>query len=55
MKLRIRGDTLRLRVKRGEVNRLAVGVSIVEETHFPGSVLTIRLDVSDNECYFCDF
>jgi len=48
MKLRIRGDSLRLRLKRSEVDQLAAGDGIVEETHFPGSVLTYRLDVSDN-------
>ncbi len=48
MKLRIRGDTLRLRLKRGEVDRIAAGTSIVEKTHFPDSVLTIRLDVSES-------
>ncbi len=46
MKLRIRGDTIRLRLKRGEVDQIAAGTSIVEETHFPNSVLTYRLDVS---------
>ncbi len=55
MKLRIRGDTLRLRLKRGEVDQLAAGTSIVEETHFPGSVLTIRLDVSDNDAVSANF
>ncbi len=48
MKLRIRGDSMRLRLKRSEVDLLATGASIVEETHFPGAVLTYRLDVSDN-------
>jgi hypothetical protein len=48
MKLRIRADTVRLRLKRGEVEQLAAGDSIVGETHFPGSVLTYRLDLSDN-------
>jgi len=48
MKLRIRGDSLRLRLKRGEVDQIAAGSSIVEETHFPGSVLTYRLDISEN-------
>ena len=48
MKLRIRGNSMRLRLKRGEVDQLAAGTSIVEETHFPGAVLTYRLDVSDN-------
>jgi len=49
MKLRIRGDSLRLRLKRGEVDLLAAGKSIVEETHFPGAVLRYRLDVADEE------
>lgn len=48
MKLRIRGDNLRLRLKRGEVEQLAAGTSIVEETHFPDAVLICRLDVSEN-------
>jgi hypothetical protein len=48
MKLRVRGDTIRLRLKRGEVDRIAAGISIVEETHFPDSTLTYRLDVSEN-------
>ncbi len=48
MKLRVRGDTIRLRLKRSEVGRTAAGISIVEETHFPDSILTYRLDVSEN-------
>ena len=48
MKLRIRGDTIRLRLKRSEVEQIAAGTSIVEETHFPDSVLTFRLDVSES-------
>lgn len=48
MKLRIRGDSIRLRLKRGEVGQIAAGTSIVEETHFQDSVLTYRLDVSEN-------
>ena len=46
MKLRIRGDTIRLRLKRAEVDQIVAGISVVEETHFPDSVLTYRLDVS---------
>ena len=49
MKLRIRGDSLRLRLKRSEVDLLAAGKSIVEETHFPGAVLRYRLDVTGEE------
>ena len=49
MKLRIRGDSIRLRLKRAEVDQIAAGASIVEETHFPNAVLTFRLDVSEND------
>jgi len=55
MKLRILGDTLRLRLKRGEVEQLAAGTSIVEKTHFPGSVLTYRLDVSGDGDFSATF
>lgn len=47
MKLRIRGNTLRLRLKRGEVEQIAAGQSIVEETRFPDGALNYRLDVSN--------
>ncbi len=55
MKLRICGDTLRLRLKRGEVDQLAAGVGIVEETQFPSSVLTFLLDVSDKDVVSANF
>jgi hypothetical protein len=55
LKLRIRGDTLRLRLKRAEVDQLAAGIGVVEETHFPGSVLMFRLDVSDNDAVSANF
>jgi len=55
MKLRIRGDSIRLRLKRGEVDQLAAGTSIVEETHFPGTVLTCRLDVSEKSSISATF
>jgi len=55
MKLRIRGDTLRLRLKRGEVDQLAAGVGIVEETHFPSSILTFLLDISDEDVFSANF
>jgi hypothetical protein len=48
MKLRIRGETIRLRLKRSEVDQIAAGTSVSEETYFPGSVLTYRLDVSED-------
>lgn len=46
MKLRIFGDSIRLRLKRTEVDRITAGASISEETHFPGSILSYRLEVS---------
>ena len=49
MKLRIRGDSIRLRLKRGEVDQITAGSSIVEETHFPNSVFSYRLDVCECE------
>ena len=55
MKLRIRENTIRLRLKRGEVDQIASGKSIVEQTHFPDSVLTYRLDVSDDDKFSTSF
>ena len=55
MKLRIRGDSMRLRLKRSEVDQLAAGTSIVEETHFPGAVLTYRVDVSEDGDFLATF
>ena len=37
MKLRIKGDTLRLRLSRTEVARLASDGAVAETTHFPGN------------------
>jgi hypothetical protein len=48
VKLRIRGDSIRLRLKQSEVNRIAAGDSVVEETHFPDAVLRFSLKVSGN-------
>ena len=55
MKLRIRADSIRLRLKRSEVDQLATGASIVEETHFPNAVLTYSLGVSDNRSISATF
>ncbi|NOR36414.1 MAG: hypothetical protein GQ577_06665, partial [Woeseiaceae bacterium] len=55
MKLRIRENSVRLRLKRSEVDQIASGKSIVEETHFPDSVLTYRLDVSDDGRFSTSF
>ena len=55
MKLRIRENTIRLRLKRSEVEKLASGQSIVESTQFPESVLTYRLDVADEGPFAASF
>jgi hypothetical protein len=39
MKLRIRGDSVRLRLTRSEVARLADGATVEEATHFPGGTV----------------
>jgi hypothetical protein len=55
MKLRILGNSLRLRLKRGEVDRLAAGNKLVEETEFPGTVFSYSLELSDNEDMVASF
>ena len=55
MKLRIRGNTIRLRLKRGEVDQIASGGSVVEQTRFPDAMLTYRLDVSDDGAFSATF
>ena len=55
MKLRIRGNTIRLRLKRGEVDRIASGRSVVEQTRFPDTMLTYRLDVSNDGAFSATF
>lgn len=49
MKLRIFENTLRLRLKKGEVEKVGSGESIVECMPFPGMNFTYRLDVGDTE------
>ena len=55
MKLRIRGNSIRLRLKRGEVDRLAAGNRLVEETEFPESAFSYSLELSDNEDMVASF
>jgi len=55
MKLRIRGNSIRLRLKRGEVKSLAAGNKLVEETAFPGSAFSYSLELSDNEDMVASF
>ena len=49
MKLRIRGDSVRLRLKQGEVRRLAGGETIEETTRFPGAVFSYSLALADDQ------
>ena len=49
MKLRVRGNSIRLRLKRNEVERLAAGHKLAEETDFPESAFGYSLELSDNE------
>ena len=55
MKLRIRGDSVRLRLKRSEVEAIGAGQSVVEQTRFPDSVLTYRIDVTDESGITAEF
>lgn len=55
MKLRIRGNSIRLRLKRGEVDRLVAGNKLIEETEFPGSAFSYSLELSDNEDMVASF
>ena len=55
MKLRIRGNSIRLRLKRGEVDDLAAGTTLVEETQFPGSTLSYSLGLSDSDDMLASF
>lgn len=57
MKLRIRGDSIRLRLKQAEVSSLAAGNKLIEQTHFPGAVMSYSLGLSekdDMEAHFID-
>jgi hypothetical protein len=48
MKLRLRGNSLRLRVNRGELERLASGALLEEQVHFPGQArMSYTLEPSD--------
>lgn len=55
MKVRIRGDSIRLRLKRGEVDQLVAGSRITEETHFPHAVLTSSLQISGDDDIAANF
>lgn len=55
MKLRIRENTIRLRLKQSEVERLAAGEAIVEHSRFPTSVLTYCLRTAKDSEVSADF
>jgi hypothetical protein len=55
MKLRFLRDSIRLRLKRNEVDQIAAGAAIVERTHFADSVFTYRLDVSESSEIAAEF
>ncbi len=55
MKIRICGDSIRLRLKRSEVEQLASGEPLVEQTHFPGSMLQCRLESTEDSEFSAAF
>lgn len=55
MKLRIRKNTIRIRLKQNEVAQIAAGEAIVEETRFPTSTLTCSLQESGDETASANF
>ncbi|RLD21226.1 MAG: hypothetical protein DRI71_09375 [Bacteroidetes bacterium] len=44
MKLRIKGNTLRMRLSEPEVNMLAEGKSVVDKTEFPSADLVYKIE-----------
>ena len=55
MKLRIQKNSIRLRLKQGEVEKIVAGQIIGEQTCFPGSMLTYRLGVADGDNFSAKF
>jgi len=55
MKIRIRGDSIRLRLKRSEVEKIASGEALVEDTHFPGATLQYRLESAEGAEFEAEF
>ena len=47
MKLRIKGNTIRIRLSENEVNLLELGTSVQDKTCFPSSILSYRIQVSN--------
>jgi uncharacterized protein DUF7009 len=46
MKLRIKGNSIRVRLSETEVNSLAEGTAVIEETCFPSSSLAYKVQMS---------
>ena len=55
MKLRIRKNSIRLRLKQAEVDQLAAGQGIAEQTRFPDSTLIYRLDTTETSTTSASF
>lgn len=55
MKLRIRGDSLRLRLTRGEVRSLRETGSVIETIHFGGGALHYELRAADVDAPVASF
>jgi hypothetical protein len=48
MKLRIKGNTIRIRLSQTEVDMLASGKTVLEETYFPSSTLRFEVLPADS-------
>ena len=55
MKIRIRGNSVRFRLTKDEVEKLCTVGSIKEETHFSTSVFSYAVNVSETENLSIDF
>lgn len=55
MKLRIRGNSIRLRLKQSEVDRISKGEVVADETAFPGGSFHYRLFADERGAITADF
>lgn len=55
MKLRIKGNSIRLRLTKTDVSKLCSEGWVEEQTHFPGAVLKYRLEASSEEKHSAQF
>lgn len=49
MKIRIKGDTIRLRLSQSEVDEIGKGKTVTETTHFPKSTFKYSLALHDSD------